>query len=89
MAKHDPLAVLGFCLLSAGGVFSLRVTLRMNRARLFGVKDWRWDSDVRLPLDYWKVRKQYGWSAWPVYLTWICFALGTIALIAGQFLLQD
>jgi hypothetical protein len=36
MAKHDPLAVLGICLLGAGGVFSLRVTLRMNRARRFG-----------------------------------------------------
>jgi hypothetical protein len=60
MAKHDPRAMLGFRLLGAGGVFSLRVTLRMNRARFFGVKDWSWDSNFRLPLDYWKVRKQQG-----------------------------
>jgi hypothetical protein len=89
MARHDPLSVLGFCLLGLGGVFSSHVLLKMNRARLFGFRDWRWDWSVRLPVDYLKVRKQHGWSAWPVYLTWICFTLGMVALISGLFMLQD
>jgi hypothetical protein len=89
MAKHDPLLMLGFCLIGAGGFFSSRVLLRMNRAKLFGIRDWRWDSNYRLPMNYLKVRKARGWSAWPVYLMGICFALGTFALILGLFLLQD
>lgn len=89
MARHDPLAVLGFCLLGAGGVFSFHVLLRMNKAGLFGFRDWRWDSNFRLPANYLKVRKHYGWSPWPVYLTWTCFALGFVALISGLLQLHD
>ncbi len=89
MAKHDPLAVLGFCLLGASGAFSFHVLLRMNRAGLFGFRDWRWDSNFRLPVGYLKVREQNGWSPWPVYLSWICLALGFAALVGGLLLRSD
>jgi hypothetical protein len=89
MAKHDPLLIPGFGLLGAGRFFSSRVLVWMNRAGLFGMKDWRWDLHDRLPMEYLKVRPERGWSAWPVYLTEICIALGAFGLIVRLFPLQD
>jgi hypothetical protein len=35
--------------------------------------------------DYLKVRAQYGWAAWPVYLLWSCFIIGVILVVIGTF----
>lgn len=88
IVRHDPLVVAGFCLIGAGAVFSSHVLLRMSRAKLVGVSDLRW-AQFQLQQKYLQVREQHGWSAWPVYLSWICFALGIFALVAGLFLLHD
>ena len=35
--------------------------------------------------EYHKVRAQYGWPAWPVYLMWALYVLGIAFLITGFF----
>lgn len=83
MARHDPLIILGFCLIGVGGVLSFHVLLKMNRAKLFGFADWRYDSGYKLPSEYLKVRKERGWSPWPAYLIWPLYILGALVLILG------
>jgi hypothetical protein len=61
MAQHDPLAILGFCLLGASGVLFSHMLLKMTRAG-FEVAYWRFDGKCRLPAEYLKVRKERGWS---------------------------
>jgi hypothetical protein len=89
MAKHDPLAILGFCLLGAGAVLFFHMLLKMNRAGLNAVV-WRGMlASYRLHAEYLKVCKQRGWSPWPAYLVWPCFGLGFAAILTGMFLLQN
>jgi len=35
--------------------------------------------------EYHKLRRRYGWMAWPVYLMWALYVLGIAFLIAGSF----
>ncbi len=84
MAKHDPLAILGFCLLGVHGVLFFHIMLKMNRAG-FEVAYWRFDGKYRLPAEYLKVQRERGWSPWPAYLIWPCLALGIVALVVGLF----
>ncbi len=88
MAKHDPLAILGFCLLGAQGVLFFHMLLKMSRAG-FEVAYWRFDGKYRLPAEYLKAGKERGWSPWPAYLIWPCLALGVAALVGGLILLPD
>jgi hypothetical protein len=89
MAKHDPLAILGFCLLGAGAVLFSHMQIKMSRAGISAVV-WRGMlANYRLHAEYSKVRKEHGWSPWPAYLVWPCFALGIAALFAGSVLLQN
>jgi hypothetical protein len=34
---------------------------------------------------YHRVRSEFGWAAWPVYLMWVFYAAGVILAIAGFF----
>jgi hypothetical protein len=88
MAKHDPLVILGFCLLGASGILYARMLVKMSRAGL-RVVYWRFDGKYRLPSEYLKARRDHGWSPWPAYLIWPCVALGIAALVGGLFLLPD
>ncbi len=88
MARHDPLAILGFCLLGASGVLFYHMLLKMSRAG-FKVPYWRFDGKYKLPVEYLKNGKERGWSPWPAYLIWPCLALGVAALVGGLFLLSD
>jgi len=88
MARHDPLAILGFCLIGAGAVLSFHMYRKMSRAG-FNVAFGRFEATWRLPGQYLYVRKEQGWSPWPAYLVWPCHLLGLIALVAGLFLLRD
>jgi hypothetical protein len=83
MARHDPLVILGLCLIGAGTVLFFHILLRMNRAGLFTFASWRYDSGYKLPGVYLRVRKQRGWSPWPAFFIWPCFVLGFVALALG------
>lgn len=84
MVRHDPLAVIGLCLIGLGGVLAVHILLKLNRAKMFGVRDWRADSGMKLPSHYLRVCKQQGWSPWPAYFVWPSYILGAVLLIFGM-----
>ncbi len=40
---------------------------------------------VEIPVDYLRLRRKYGWSPWPAYLTWPMFVIGVVLLLTGVF----
>jgi hypothetical protein len=88
MAKHDPLAILGFLLI---GSFSVLFFHIQNKMQTIGYKPHYFHAllyDGKLPIEYLKVRKQHGWPAWPAYLVWPCLGLGIVSLLVGLIRLQ-
>jgi hypothetical protein len=89
MARHDPAAILGFLLIGAFAVLFFRVQSKMQKA---GYKTYEVFVSSRkwgLPADYLRIRKQQGWSPWPVYLMWPCLLAGITLLVVGLLRLQD
>jgi len=86
--KHDPLAVIGLAVVGIGSIASFHVLLKLDRS---GYKLpsyhrlWFWT----LPMQYLRARLDEGWPAWPAYLVWISFVIGTSCLVAGLFRLAD
>lgn len=72
--------ILGLALMGLAMAFDLYFRVRMLRRQyrrtLFrgGVFDYK---------EYEKVRREYGWAGWPVYLMWAIVAFGIAAFIAG------
>lgn len=89
MARHDPLPILGFCLLGASGVLYFHMLLKMSRAGFDVNSFWRASFKHKLPSNYLKIGTERGWSPLPAYLIWPCALLGVVALISGLFLLHD
>ena len=83
MLRHDPLIVSGLAFLGFGGVLSFHILLKLNRAKRFGVRDWRPDSSFKLPWQYLQVCEEKGWTRWPAYLTFPCYIFGFILLVVG------
>jgi hypothetical protein len=85
MLRHDPTVVAGFALVGVAGFLFFHVLLQMDRVGLrsnaFFVPSKNWV----VPAQYLKVRKKYGWSAWPVYLLWPCLVGGVVCLVVGLF----
>lgn len=88
---HNPLAALGFLLIGASGVLFCHVLLKLERA---GDKTYRqglylpvavWFS---LPRAYLRHARLGHWSAWPLYLAWLCAGSGLVALVIGLLRLQ-
>jgi hypothetical protein len=89
MARHDPMAILGFVLIFAFGALFTHVQLRMREtgystyAAFVSLRKWG------LPAEYLRIRQQRGWSPWPVYLMWPCLIVGIVLLIVGVSRLGD
>jgi hypothetical protein len=85
MLRHDPAVVAGFSLVGVAAILFFHVLLQMDRVALRSytflhpIKRWG------IPGQYLKVRKQYGWPAWPVYLLWPCLVGGVACLVIGLF----
>ena len=87
VVRHDPLAVLGFLLVGAFSVLFIHVQFKMREVGYATNPFFARPYDWGLPAKYLKIREQHGWSPWPVYLMWLCLALGVAALVGGLFLL--
>ena len=85
MLRNDPLPVLGFIFFFIGGVFALHITLTLNRAKLFGFRDWRSSAGVYMSSRYLRVAKEKGWAKWPAYAAWLCYLFGALLLLVGLF----
>jgi hypothetical protein len=89
MLRHDPAAVLGFVLIGVSGVFLLHIQFKMREVGwktnpVFSrPQDWGW------PVEYLKIRKKHGWSAWAAYLVWPCLIAGIVLLVFGLTRLPD
>lgn len=76
MARHDPPAILEFLLIGAFAVLFFHVQLKMQKVGykaydvLVSSRKWR------LPAEYLRIRKQWGWSPWPAHLIWPCLLAG-------------
>ena len=72
--------VTGGVLLAAGGVLDFIFRLRMTRTGykmallLGGAFNYR---------EYHKVRRKYGWSAWPVWTMWALIIAGLALIVVG------
>jgi hypothetical protein len=89
MIRNDPIVVGGFALLCGFPVLLMHVQFKM---RSIGYKTDPLFSPLRdweLPAEYLRVRKQYGWSPWPVYLMPPCLIFGWVTLVVGLFLNHD
>jgi hypothetical protein len=82
IAQQFPLEILGFALMGTFAVLFVHVQFKM---REIGYKIFTGPSDWILPAKYLKVRKQHGWSPWPVYLMWPCLIGGFAFLVIGLF----
>jgi hypothetical protein len=89
MVRHDPLAVGGFVLMCSFSVLFVHVQFKMREIGYKTYPMFSRPSDWGLPAKYLRVRKQYGWSPWPVYLMLPCLLLGLVALVVGLFLNHD
>ncbi len=85
--QYDPLLVGGLLLIGVSAILSFRIQLRMLRIEkssysFFGFpRRFDWKTYVK----YLGVRKQQGWSAWPVYLMLFSLVLGIILFVVGLF----
>lgn len=85
MLRHDPTVVAGFSLVGVAAVLFFHVLLQMDRAGLRSLSFFLPAKNWSVPVQYLKVRKQYGWSPWPVYLLWPCLLGGVACLVVGLF----
>ena len=89
MVRHDPLVVGGFVLMSTFSVLFVHVQFKMREIGYKTNPLFSRPSDWGLPTKYLTVRKEHGWSPWPVYLMLPCLLLGFVALVVGLFLNHD
>jgi hypothetical protein len=89
MARHDPMALLGFLLIGAFAVLFFRVQFKMQKAGYKTYDVFVSSRKYGMPTEYLRIRKQHGWSPWPAYLLWPCLLAGIALLIAGLLRLQD
>jgi hypothetical protein len=83
MARQLWLAVLGFARIDLFSVLFVHVQFKMRGIGYKTYPAFAIPSDWALPAKYLRVRKQYGWSPWPVYLLWPCLIAGVVCLIVG------
>jgi hypothetical protein len=81
--------VLGFVLIGTFSVLLIRIKFKMRSVGYKTYPMFSRPSDWRLPAEYLKIRSQYGWSPWPVYLLWLSLILGIGSLIIAVFRPQN
>lgn len=83
MARPDPAAILGFLPIGAFAVLFFHVQLKMQKVGYKAYDVFVSSRKGRLPAEYLRIRKQWGWSLWPAYLIWPCLFAGIVVLIVG------
>jgi hypothetical protein len=81
MARHDPAVICGFLLLAVAGLLLFRIQLKISRSG----RPYMLFRGIDASLEYFKIRKQYGWSVWPAIYFWLIFPLGVATLVFGLF----
>ena len=75
---------IGFLLL---GLILVPHNMILRRLRDIGYKtepfDWTASGKLHLPFEYLKIRKQHGWSPWPVYLMVLMLLAGVGFILLG------
>ena|SRR5689334_14001393 len=82
---HYPAVIVGLLLIGSYCVLLFYVQFRVMRAGYvtwFVSSVWKWFAPVAA-FKYLSVRKNHGWSPWPVYLLWLSLAGGVILLAFG------
>ena len=75
---------IGFLLL---GLIFVPHNIILRRLRDVGYKtepfDWTVNGKLNLPIEYLKIRKQHGWSPWPVYSMALMLLIGVGLILLG------
>jgi hypothetical protein len=85
LARQFSLEILGFVLVGTFTVLFVHVQIKMREIGHTTYLLFTSPSDWMLPARYLKVRKQRGWSPWPVYLMWPCLIGGLVLIVIGLF----
>jgi hypothetical protein len=85
MVGHYPAEVVGFALIGVAAGLFFHVQLQLGRvgSTSFTFFKHPFVSNWGAPAEYLRVRKQYGWSGWPVYCLWPCLLIGVVCLVFG------
>ena len=74
--EKDPIVVAGFVLIGIAGDLLVHI-----QRKILG-------AGGKIPVEYLRIRRQYGWSPWPAYLLLINCSMGVVCFIAGLFRLR-
>ena len=83
MARHNPTVVVGLGLIGVAGALWFHVLLQLEKVGLGSYAIFKFGGNWGIPVEYLKVRKKFGWPAWPVYLLWTCGLVGVVCFVVG------
>jgi hypothetical protein len=89
MTRHDPLLIIGLCLLGFGVFLYSHMQLKLSNAGLKAPSWPSWTNVYLLHVRYVESAKQRGWPIWPGYVSLVCFGVGIFAALSGYLLLPD
>jgi hypothetical protein len=89
MVQNDPAVVAGLALIGTASTLFFQVTLKLSRVGFSSYVVFKPPlvlvSNWAITGEYLKLRRQYGWSPWPVYCLWPCLVAGIACLVFGLF----
>jgi hypothetical protein len=85
MVRHNPLVVVGLGLIGVAGALWFHALLQLERVGLGSSAVFKFGGNWGIPVEYLKVRRNFGWPAWPAYFLWPCFVVGVVCLVVGVF----